>query len=222
MRPKILVGVVSNEDHEYCMDHFLKSLNQFTYDNFEVIFADDSKDFNFRKSLRDKGHNVFKGDEKIIMKQFLRKNYDYLFLLDSRILAPKDIIEKLLSHDKDITTGVYLNNMLIDKRLVVTPNVFFTNGNTLKLATKKEVMKNKLIEIGDTDLRCCLIKRDVIVNTEDSVFPDALVKGFKAFVDTSMKCFNFNYPEHDPRNEFYMWNDKYKNRMFYSFDVKFG
>jgi hypothetical protein len=47
----------------------------------------------------------------LIADWVIKGPYDYLFAVDSDIAFPKDTLKKLVSHDKDIVTGVYIQRI---------------------------------------------------------------------------------------------------------------
>ena len=124
--PKILIGCVTHEKHSPLLDKFLKSLDEINYKNKDILFVDNSEGKNYFELLKEKGFNVLKESARfnvlkesarfnvlkdnpkenrilniisgrnIIREYFLDKNYDYLFFLDTDVIVPKDIFQKLL------------------------------------------------------------------------------------------------------------------------------
>ena len=51
--PKILVGGPVSDHHDYCFDSFVKSLKSLSYQNFDILLVDNSKDNNFFNKIKD-------------------------------------------------------------------------------------------------------------------------------------------------------------------------
>jgi FkbM family methyltransferase len=127
------------------------------------------------------------------------KNYDYLFAVDSDIAFKPDTLKKLLSHDKDIVSGLYIQRKPGKQILEI-----YKNGRNVPYSE----LKNKgLVEIDSCGFGCVLIKSDVIRSmeyphflyksaidhkntlSEDTYFCiKAREKGFKVYADTSILC----------------------------------
>lgn len=136
---------------------------------------------------------------------FIKKPADYLFFLDSDMLVPQDIIERLIEHDKDVVSAIYFGRS--------------QSGETHAMASKKinETYKNitsfpkGLIEVDAVGLGSCLIKKKVILELaeklvdepffmnkfisrqevigEDFYFCEILKKnGYNIFVDPATQC----------------------------------
>ena len=45
-----------------------------------------------------------------LKEYFLKNDYDYLLSLEQDVVSPKDVIERLMKHDKDICSGLYFNH----------------------------------------------------------------------------------------------------------------
>ncbi|MBW3011346.1 hypothetical protein KY326_03945, partial [Candidatus Woesearchaeota archaeon] len=177
------------------------------------------------KEYPDKFEKI-RGSRKMIKNIFLKGDYQYLLYLDSDVIVPKDAIKQLLSRKKDIVSGVYLNGMRINGKPGVFPVLYdFVSDDPedkrVKLMTRNDVMPEKFKEIACGGMGCVLVSRAVLVdttfdkieNTTDDVsfFLEARKLGFRAYVDTSVKCNHINYPLDDKRNMFFDWN-YYKNR----------
>ena len=127
------------------------------------------------------------------------KNYDYLFAVDSDIVFPKDTLELLLTANKDIISGLYIQRI--------------ENTHSLELYGKNgrinyEDIKDKgLIEVEGCGFGCVLINSRVLKRmeyphflythaldhnetySEDYYFcGKAKSLGYKIFADTSILC----------------------------------
>lgn len=131
-------------------------------------------------------------------------DYDYLFAVDYDISFPPDTLVKLLSHDKDIVSGVYIQRFH-DRHVI---EIFENNelGGFTHIPWQK--IKDKgLVEIGACGFGCVLVKKKVLVDmgypqflyksaldhsktfSEDMYFAkQAAAKGYKLWCDTSIIC----------------------------------
>ena len=105
-----------------------------------------------------------------------------------------------MKHGKDICSGLYFKEK--DNELIPIMYVPYKN-EFAKLLKFEEIPENELIEVITSGLGCVLIKRKVLENVEfryeknkepwDDVWfcEDARQKGFKVYVDTSVRCKHF-------------------------------
>jgi glycosyltransferase involved in cell wall biosynthesis len=139
-----------------------------------------------------------------LIADWVVKGYDYLFAVDSDIAFPSDTLSRLLSHDKDIVTGIYRQRVPERQTL----EIFESNNNGGYTHIDWEKIKGKgLVEIGACGFGCVLIKKQVMVDigypqfayksaldhnhtfSEDLFFAKkASEKGYKFYADTSILC----------------------------------
>lgn len=131
------------------------------------------------------------------------KHYDYLFSVDSDIVVPEDALEKMISHDLDAVSGVYIQR-LHDRQTV---ELYYKTNMGHMNYTGDDLPRNKLIEVSGFGFGCALIKREVFLAidyphfeyrsaldhkhtlSEDIDFcMKAEEKGFKLYADTSIIC----------------------------------
>jgi GT2 family glycosyltransferase len=139
-----------------------------------------------------------------LIADWVVKGYDYLFAVDSDIGFPPDTLSRLLSHDKDIVTGVY-RQRIPDRQVI---EIFERNERGGYNHIDWEKIKGKgLVEVGACGFGCTLIKKKVL---EDIGYPQFLYKsaldhndtfsedlyfavrasekGYKFYADTSLIC----------------------------------
>jgi FkbM family methyltransferase len=132
------------------------------------------------------------------------KRYDYLLSVDSDIVLPRDALVKMISADKDIISGLYIQRIPGTQTVEVymdTPNGGCTN-------IPYSLLENKgIVEIAACGMGCALIKGEVFRRMEyphffyksaldhrNTVSEDvyfclkARKAGFKVWADTSIKC----------------------------------
>jgi hypothetical protein len=149
------------------------------------------------------GYNVDQV-RNLIADWVVKGPYDYLFSVDYDISFKPDTLVKMLSHDKDIVTGIYrqrnMDNQILE---VFEPN---DRGGFTHIPWDK-IKNTPLPEVGACGFGCVLIKKKVMVDigypqfkyhsalnhaetfSEDLDFcRKAREKGFKLFADTSIVC----------------------------------
>ena len=182
---KILVASPIYDKMEYCFSYFLESINSISYPH-DILLVENSKDDKFYEKIKDQV-NVIKDNSEgtnlqkvvhsrnLILDYALKNNYDYVLMLDSDVLVPKDIIEKLLNHKKDIVSGLYYN--YFNEKLLPVAWTLFTEQEFQELKnkyhisqprleirrhlTQEEASSNKLIEVLYPSAGCMLISRKV-------------------------------------------------------------
>ncbi|MFH1209366.1 MAG: glycosyltransferase [archaeon] len=215
MNSKILVGCPTSNHKKYCVKEYLEGIKNLTYKNFDVVVVDNSEDDGYYKELKKLGVNVIKDkyfenardrivhSRNILRKKVLDEGYDYLLSLEQDIVPPKDVIERLLEHKKDIISGLYF--YLGDDKKTLLPVVWVHyEGKYARRLYLNEVTGNRIIEAITCGLGCVLIHRKVLEEIEfryvkekpswDDLWfsEDARTKGFKVYVDTSIKCKHYN------------------------------
>jgi len=132
---KILIGCPTYSKQEYCLPEFCRSLQRLTYQNKDILFVVDEKEY--QKKIQQQGFNcdcipqtktakveIVIDKRNAVRKRFLEGDYTHLLFLDTDIIVQKDAIEELLATDKDIATGVYLVPKQFGKKIGFIPCVF--------------------------------------------------------------------------------------------------
>ncbi len=155
--PKILIGCPTSEHKKYCLKEYVESVKRFTYKNFDFLMADNSESedyFNeikkldvdvervgFVESARERIVNA----RNLLRETFLNGDYDYFFSLEQDVIAPRDVIERLLNHGKEITSGVYFkeyNLIKVPKELKKKLKIEeFSGGYHLSEGEEKELVE---------------------------------------------------------------------------------
>ena len=126
--------------------------------------------------------------------------YDYLFSVDSDIAFEKDTLVKMLNHDKDMVSGLYIQRIPGQHILELYRD---GKGNI----PYEEIAHKGLVQVDGCGFGCVLIKSDVIrsigypqfvyksaLDHKDTISEDvyfctkAREKGFKIYADTSILC----------------------------------
>lgn len=96
-------------------------------------------------------------NRNIIIQQAIDNNFTHVFFVDDDVCIPKDALTRLLAHDKDIVSGLYL--MRNFPHAPVAFNVALNDGKCrFKFLRDNET---GLVEVVNFGLGCCLIKVDV-------------------------------------------------------------
>lgn len=128
------------------------------------------------------------------------ERYDYLFSVDSDIAFEPDTLVKMLAHDKDMVTGLYIQRKpgqhILELYRAGKGNIPY-----------EEIYGKGLVEVDGCGFGCVLVKSEVIraigypqfvyksaLNHNDTLSEDvyfcqrAKEKGFRIFADTSIIC----------------------------------
>ena len=215
MNPRVLVGVPTCDWYEYCIMEFIAAIRALDYDNLEVLFVDNSQDPAYADKLRALGLNVKQipyyekpRDRMMHSRNLLRKeaidgNYDYLLMLDQDVIIPPNSLKQLLSHNKQVITGIYYSFYKIDGKSRMLPVLWKEEdekNDIMRFFTTEEVEQPRLTEARACGTGCLLIRRDVLEGLEfrykheldgaDDVWfcHDIKQKGIQLYADTSIKC----------------------------------
>jgi FkbM family methyltransferase len=127
------------------------------------------------------------------------ERYDYLFSVDSDISFKPDTLKRLLAHDREITSGLYIQRKPGEHILEL-----YRNGRNIPY---NDIKGLGLVEVDSCGFGCVLIKSQVIrdmgypqfvyksaINHANTVSEDtyfclkAKEKGYKVFADTTVLC----------------------------------
>lgn len=97
-----------------------------------------------------------------IFNQALLHNCTHVFLVDDDMALKPDTLRKLIAHDKDIVSGLYLSHAFPHQPLAFSE--FNDKGAARYLSLNKGV--EGLIPVVATGFGCCLIKTDVLKKME--------------------------------------------------------
>jgi len=117
---KVLVAAPIFDGMSYCIDRFIDRIKSFDYDSYDILLVDNSESDLFSEEIRKRyGVDVVHlpmdvpNMEKIIRSRnnildyAVDESYDYVLMMDCDVIPPVDIVGKLLSHKKDIVSGLY-------------------------------------------------------------------------------------------------------------------
>jgi FkbM family methyltransferase len=188
VKKKILIGIPTSKNIEV---ETFKSIYDLTVpDEYEV-------DFQYFY-----GYNI--DQVRNLIASWAINGYDYLFSVDSDIVLPKDCLVKMLSHDVDIVSGLYIQRKPEEHILEIYRS---NDSGGVSNIPYSELPLNSLIPIDGCGFGCVLIKSNVFAEvgypqfkyhsaldhrytvSEDVDFcKKSAARGFKLFADTSIHC----------------------------------
>lgn len=195
-KPRVLIGCPTYNGMRYCIERVLNRLRGLDYPNYDILVAENSEDDYFFEELKKEDKIILmkieaKGKKpmaKLIMSRnkiieyALENGYDYVLMSDSDIIPPKDVIEELVSCEKDIVSALYYNYYVSSGKTKVLPvgwiRITEEEFEEMKKQTKfpdsvkshkdlrrhvtwDEARSNKLIEVLIPAAGCMLLSRKI-------------------------------------------------------------
>lgn len=194
--PKVLVASPIFDGMKYCLNEFINSIKVLDYNNYDFLLVDNSKKeklFNELKKLN--GVKLIRDDTKeernklrLISSRnkilnYAKENlYDYVLMMDSDVIPPKNILTELLKCNKEIVSGVYFNYFKSSGKIKLLPVAWTglteeefndikknyalsplikTNKDIRRHLTPEEVESGKILEVLIPSAGCMLIKKEV-------------------------------------------------------------
>jgi len=193
---KVLVASPTYEGMKYCQDKFFKRIKNLSYSGYDILIIENSEDEKYFNELKkdteiivirennpekNKIKRLINSRNKII-NYALKKGYDYILMMDSDVIPPKDIIRELLNCEKDIVSGLYFNYFLVSgklkwlpvawtlitkkefeemKKKVIFPDSVKSNLDIKAHMTAKETESGELLEVLFPSAGCMLINKKV-------------------------------------------------------------
>jgi FkbM family methyltransferase len=148
------------------------------------------------------GYNI--DQVRNLIADWVVKGYDYLFSVDSDIAFPPDTLTRLLAHDRDMVSGLYIQRKPGQHILEVYEHN--GHGGVGNIPYEKLVGRG-LVEIAGCGFGCVLIKAEVMraipyphfkyhsaIDHRNTISEDVdfcrktLASGFKIWADTDIHC----------------------------------
>lgn len=211
---KVLVGCPTSSHKAYCLEEYSKAIKSLTYSNYGILLVDNSENLKYVDRIRKLGIDVVKDNyfetarERVVHSRnllrdyVLKNNYDYFLSLEQDVIPPKDVIERLLRHDKKVVTGIYFTRYDINGKKKIKPLIWVdTPGKfeKMKFIDERELWKSGLIKIRACGLGCVLIHKSVLESISFRLFKpkiyddmafchDLYKKGISIYADLEVKC----------------------------------
>lgn len=126
-----------------------------------------------------------------IVKHALDNKYDYILWVDSDTTIPKNTLKRLMSHDKDIVSGVYTYKVLGGKN-AVAKRFIPTGVDTYEDIPLEDVQAHDdIFEVDGIGFGCVLTKVEIFKYIHDPWF--VLTKNMGEDIDFCRKAQNAGY-----------------------------
>jgi|LakMenE18May11ns_1017448.scaffolds.fasta_scaffold9816252_3 hypothetical protein len=234
--PKVLISCPTAVVKNYCFEAWLKNVMNFTYPNYQVYLCDNTNDEGVNVKYYNDYYKEHYGEDgkflavnslllnnvsrpmNIIEKMALshndcrdatlENNFDYLFHLESDVFPPKDVVERLMFHKKNVAGGLYHINSGIYRSPMIQLNVEITPKliGSINLETNMEniFIDGQLLQVAHVGLGCVLISKKVLQklkfrsvngvnNHPDSFFAEDCYRyKIPIWIDSSIVCSHDN------------------------------
>jgi hypothetical protein len=186
--PRVLIAVITYDGKDYCYDKFKRHAKAINYPNKEFLFVDNSKSHKYAEKLRKDWDNVIRSKRgnnareslargQEIAKRYMQENdFDYLLFLESDMMVPHDIVQKLMKHGKQVC-GVYYEIGYENYRVPCITIVIITESGTkgtrrLKPEEISDYQNKGLKQVAHCGLGCTLIRKEVFEGITFKYIPD--------------------------------------------------
>lgn len=180
--PKILVACPTYEGKDYIINQWVDAVRNIDYPNFEWLIVDNSVGTSYTRKLRERGFKVVHvprggnsrqalcNAQNYIRKKVLDEGFDYWLSLESDLLPPKDIIWRLLPHQKSVVGVIYYLGAWDDPK-IPKPACLFTldmkdghqmGTRMLHPSESAKMLNTGLQKVHGVGLGCTLIKRSIL------------------------------------------------------------
>ena len=118
--PKVLIAAPQHESKKYCWDLWSERVKNLTYPNYDVFIAENSETDDFSKEIKELGFickRVGQNIESVLARTTkaheacrlyaIDKGYDFLLHLETDVIPPFDVIERLLASKKKVISASY-------------------------------------------------------------------------------------------------------------------
>jgi cellulose synthase/poly-beta-1,6-N-acetylglucosamine synthase-like glycosyltransferase len=213
---RVLIGTPHSDTKNYCIEDYIARVKSLSYPFYDVLVVDNSQSRkNYKLLLRagikaihvkPKKHSIqtilAKSHEEI-RKYALAHKYDYLLHLESDVIPPRDVIERLMIHNHPIVSAMYMINFGSDSHLMSQKIENFGEiRETINMKDGADLMMvdGKLKLTFACGLGCVLIHRETLKKfvfrsesganlAPDSLFAlDTDALGIPKYIDTSVLC----------------------------------
>jgi hypothetical protein len=224
MNPRVLLIAPTSDKKHYCKDEWLKHIQSLTYTNYDIFICDNSEDPEYYvKEFIEKGINCYhlepKGhvveyishSQQILIEYAKGMKYDYVFMCESDVFPPLNIIEYLLTHERLVVTAPYFINYRDNHPTVCVQEIEPTYISKQSMLLSGESVFNRwdgeLHKVFSCGIGCTLIDMQVFnyinfrsakkggeYSMNESVFSDTYFykdlqdNQIPAFMDTSVIC----------------------------------
>ena len=223
--PRVLICCPQHESKNYVWDKWISNVNNFTYpkDRLEVFIADNSKTNKNCEFLKKQGiksvHN--KSNKKGILQIIndshescrnyaIENDFDFILHLESDIIPPIDVIERLLNNNKKVCSAMYDIHYGKERRPMIQLDEVYDKSvseyrNPEFLTVDEPLFINgKVNQVYHAGLGCVLIHKSVFANipfrvvdgvdmhTDTWFANDCYMSSINIYADTTIQCEHYN------------------------------
>mgnify|MGYP005992432877 CR=1 FL=1 len=221
--PKILIAAPQHESKKYCWKEWSERVKNLTYPNYNVFLAENSPSDDFYKEIKSVGFKAKRvGAEYVgVLKRTtaaheacrihaLENDYDYMLHLETDVIPPLDVIERLLYHKLKVVSAVYDIFHGKSRKAMIQLNEpldrAFGAYRTVGFVEHEEPLffDGTLKQVYHAGIGCALIEKSVMqkipfrcderhVFHADTWFAnDCFQRDIPIFADTSLMCKHLN------------------------------
>jgi len=221
--PKVLIAAPQHDSKKYCWELWRDRVKNLTYPNYEVFLADNSEDDSFYNEIKADGFsakrvgydidNVLERTAKAheaCRLEAIDKGFDYLLHLETDVIPPYDVIERLLTNHKKVVSATYdiFHGKSRKSMIQISEPLDRSYGafRTVPFIEHEEPLffDGTTKQVYHAGLGCILISRYVFekipfrnvsnsINHADTWFAnDCFAKDIAIFADTTIHCKHFN------------------------------
>ncbi len=252
---KILVAAPTFSGMSYCQDVFLNRVKNLHFPSYNILIVDNSRDLNYFNELSQTDgvivihdptsaqKSVFRliSSRNLIIDYALKNDYSHILMLDSDVVPPKNIIQELLSCNRDIVSGLYFNFFMVGNekkwlpvswKLLTDEEFFelkkipqysnFKREDLRRHITQEEIDSGSVQEVIMPSAGCMLISKEVFSKVRYGKFSETGgADDDRFFIDFAIKkgftpfCFPKVLCEHLVKEKYY--NDNKGNLIHSSF-----
>lgn len=182
--PKVLVAAPTYSGKHYIFPKWYELITHLTYKNYDWLVVDNSKKHSYSVGLRRQGFkkivHIKRGKHarfalaqsaEYIRQYALKYDYDYVMMIETDLLPPRDVIERLLKHDKKVVGGVYEIGLVGSKQAPRRMCIYDYNNDSDKTERLIRLMDvnegyafvdGTLKECAGMGIGCTLFRRDLL------------------------------------------------------------
>ena len=175
---RVLIGTPHSDIKNYCIEDYIARVKSLSYKNCDVLIVDNSQSRkNFKRFIKegfnaihikpkDKSiNNILAESHEAIREYAIKYKYDYLLHLESDIIPPQDVIERLMIHNLAIVSAMYMINFGSDSHLMAQK--IEDSGEIRETVTMKDgadlmMVDGKLKKVFSCGLGCVLIHKNIL------------------------------------------------------------
>lgn len=221
--PKVLICAPQHDSKNYAFDRWLENIQNFTYPNYEIFLADNSATDENVKKLKAKGitavhvpqhpdglYFTMADSHNACRNYALENGYTWILHLETDVIPPIDVIERLLQTGKKCVSGLYDILFGESRRLMIQmPEPFdrtIRAYRTVQFVEEDEptFFDGTIKQVYHAGLGCMLMHKDVFgkipfrcekgqnYHTDTFFANDCFQQKIPIFAHTAIQCQHLN------------------------------